>query len=176
MAAHPGPPEALEEQRCGANEPRSQWSGGWQGLVAAEPQKDLTSVLLRFSRRRAADGPPGPAHKRASKINRLQKSIWPVKSSSVSFTFINASLSLSPRRSHFPPPRTARRAQDRPGAWWVSAQPQGLVKRCPASLARKTEATPRLGIVVNMPVSAAARTGTPPPPLWCGPAMSTPGF
>lgn len=95
LAAHPGPPEALEEQRCGANEPRSQWSGGWQGLVAAEPQKELTSVLLRFSRRRAADGPPGPAHKRASKINRLQKSIWPVKSSLVSFTFINASLSLS---------------------------------------------------------------------------------
>ena len=66
-----------EEQRCGTSEPCSRQSGGWHSAVAAEPQKELTSVLLRFSRRRAADRPPGRALdefcKWASKINRLQK-------------------------------------------------------------------------------------------------------
>lgn len=41
------------------NEPLSRWSRSWHGLVAPEPQKELKSVLLHFSRRRAEDRPPG---------------------------------------------------------------------------------------------------------------------
>lgn len=93
------------------------------------------------------DGPPGPARKRASKTNRLQKSLWPVTFSLVSFTSVNAPPSLS---AVFTLPSTLRCSAgtgQAPGACWVSertATSTGLVTGCPTSVVR-TEATPLAG-------------------------------
>lgn len=124
MAVSLGAWGSLEKQKCAASKPRSHWSRGWHSPVAAEPQKELTSVLLHFSRRRAVDRPPGRALdefcKWASKINRLQKSIWPAKLSLVCFTSIRAPLSLAcvlPSAPHCLVGTTQA-----PGGWQASSQ------------------------------------------------------